>query len=482
MADNSKIGGIWPPVEFNVPATPQMSFVFFLDGFDHYTDLTQKWTNVTGGTIVGEAGTWYDLASTHAYHEYSTDRKRGNALKFAGSYMPGDTLPYIEKDVKQLAEIRTHLSFNMKADVFSGTPFLQFYDESYNLLAGFAFTPEGLLYTMYGALYSNILFANGAYIAAPGHWINLKCGIGFAINSSESVDGALGLRVAMDEHNTLTGFGNFYNVDPAGMSVKYVRLAPAGENTVFSDLICTGGKQMINEYNNIHTLKPLAEEGIWPSGLVGDDGAGPVTIHVSGGGDAERLDDYPPDTGSSISFTSSCQSKCFAYIVAPYTYYRSPYSNQPLYIRGPGADSGVPNADYWMHVLDPATLGAVGVPAAGRDINIQPLMFGLDWQSFGTVQVNALTNGTHAGLGCIAPPQYVYPIGFPGPGYTTRTTIYRDHVPDGDSNYIWHDERSEWQFDISQVCHWHRWIRRLWQVNTFNNVWLGVMAMRIFEG
>ncbi len=439
MSDN--IAGIWPSAD--IPNPPQMSYVYFLDGFDHYTALADKWTSVNGTALVKtESGTWYDLPSTNPGHLYDTNLKRGNCLSFPGTYEPGDALPYIEMDLQELARLRVLVSLNLKADAYTGIPFIQLYDSAHNLVGGFAFTPEGLPHTMYGALYTNYRFATiGAMYTHPGMWVNIKCGVGFAVQDdpAEGVEGTLGLRMDVNYRKSLTGFGAFYDIDPTGLKVQYIRISSAGTNTLISDIICLAGEGMINEANNIHTLLPKKEGGPIPTFLFA--------------GTNEDVDEYPPDTSSFLEFTSTCDGDVWAYIEA----------SKIELPRGP---------------MSPGDASRAGYIAGGRNTDTQPGMFGLIDHAYGTIQMNALSQGLQGAVGIISPPAPTYQL------YETAASgltgfSNRDKTIDGDSNVLFHADRGSWKYDITQICHWHRWIRRLWRTNTFNNVWAGVMCTDI---
>lgn len=457
---------IWP---VTIPAAPQQSFVLFTDGFSHYDTPSQKYSD-TGGTheIEEYAGTWNNMRDDFPLEESWLYQQRKNALFFDGAYSPGDSLPYVEMDLDQndlsqqtgtrdLRKRMVQVSFNLKSTAFSGTPFLQLLDSSRNVVAGFALTAEGIPVTYHLGDYANIRFAGGGTQYCPtGHWINIRVGIGFAINDDPTagVNGTIGLRVDVNQHKALAGFGNFYDYDPTGLKIQYIRISTAGEDTYISDLIAfvTG---LVNENNNIHWLEPKSTVGV-PEG--------PFFAEWFGiEGDVDDVAGYPPDVSETITINDTCIPSAQYYFFVDAENLR--LDREPEHIAGFGFTPQ-------ERALE---ISYVGTP--GGLVVTQPEFDGLVWQTFGTVQANALSKGGNAAHGCFLPPdhpawdRYFFSR---GPGQQSPYGMF-----DGDSNFIWHEDRGNWHFDITQICHWHRWIRRLWTPIVFNMCAPGVCGMEI---
>lgn len=391
--------GIWPN-DSGIPPAPQMSFVLFMDGFAHYEHLEDKWTTFYGGIGIEEnAGCWYDIPSIIDDHEYTKENNPANALYIPGTYYPGDAAPYVEMDLTDhLARTRIIVSMNFKAEEFTGIPFFRAYDENHNPLYGYGFTPDGTPFSFWGASPTT---SNMLFATSGSMYTHPNMWINIRV----------GIRLAVDygEMSVPGWAGLRMDVNQHKHTAGFGMLYPVSTDDLkirYVRLSTAGKNTRVSDL--ICLRRSMINEAncvhtLWPKEGVGYD----------------SLDDNPPSKGSTVEATPCCSG---------HTY---------LFTEDQGGGESHTEAD------------------------IVQEMTGVEYQAYGTVQVNALAKGEAWAHGCFSK--------YPG---TSGVQF------DGDSNRLNPEDRDHWHCDITQVCHWHRYKRLLWRPGTFRSQMLGFAAMQ----
>ena len=442
---------------------PQAFRVIFMDSFTHYDDLTQKWTSVQSGggatpAIVHQDGTYYGLQDTTPLpldDQYEKDT--GGVLYISGEHHPviggrGDTdgsWPYVQKLLQRQAAQKIRCIMNLKAEDYTGVPFLRLLNEAGDLIVGFSITPEGSVLCCRGGDTSNLRFSFKVGSVIPGAWTELSLGVG--IVTPPDPEGLYDYDEGFFTHIEVNGadangYGGFYLAARADCIVHEVRLGPAGRETYISDFICHSG--MINDGAHVHALRPEAS-----AGSIGSELAGTLAgiVGLASDGNIQDIREWPPGAGS-ISLTSGCGY--FGFYVTEELRYPTDlgeFDRHMLFL------PFICNPFATQLVVKEAVLY---LKAAFRDALLAPKdvwmvheFKGLEYHTYATCQVNALAQGSGFAFG-------ITPKG-----------------PDWDSNYLQYLPRGSLKYDIVQVCHRHPWLRYMWSPMMLNWLPLGVMAM-----
>jgi hypothetical protein len=454
-------------VDLGTVSTPQASFVIFMDGFEHYDDLSQKWTSVQAGNgatpeILHGDGTYYGLADTtpdpDVDRQYVKDR--GGLLYISGTHYAtvggrGDvdgSWPYVQKYLQRQAVQHVICAMNIKADAYTGVPFLRFLNQAGDLILGFAITPDGSIISCRGTETDGLSFYYGssAGVIKPGVWTEISIGVGGVTPPNPgdyTYDEGFHTKIDVNGAN-VAGFGAFYAATRATCQVYEVKLGAAGTNTYISDFICHMG--MLNEACCVHALRPEADIGQTSTGAeISGDLLDMLGLTADGSIDDVR--GWPPSAGT-IDLSSGCSFWGF-YVTEELRYptdlgLAARFQKFLPFICNPFHTELLVRE--LVQVLNAAYLDAIMAP---KEVWMVHEFKGLEYHIYATCQVNALAQGGAFAFG-------ITPYG-----------------PDWDSNYLQYQPRGGLHFDIVQVCHRHPRYRYMWSPRELNWLPLGVMAM-----
>lgn len=457
--------------------TPQASSVIFMDGFEHYDDLSQKWTSVVSGSgstpaIVHEAGTYYGLQDTtpiaEEYDQY--EKERGGLLYIDGTHYAtarGDldgTWPHLTKLLQRQGVQRIICALNIKADEYTGVPFLRYCNEAGDIIVAYAITPEGNIVCCRGTEGTNMRFPIIAGAVKSGVWTEVVLGIGLISPENPgdyTYEEGFWTRIEVNDRD-IDGYGGYYAAARTDCQVYEIKLGAAGTNTYISDFVCHMG--MINETAHVHALKPLD-----PINPTGQD----TEIYYQLSFNLDDMAAWPPSP-TGISLTGGCYfigfylTEAFDFGIDPLKGYSS-ISVVPITVTH--ADTEYRYLIFMPFFCDPdnqlsqleikevkearalATLGYLGGLTADKEIWMHGPFKGLEYHTYATCQVNALAEGS---------------------GFAFGVT---EDGPDWDSNYLQYIPRGSLKFDITQLCHRHPYLRYMWSPMELSWHAMGIMAL-----
>jgi len=426
-----------------------------MDGFEHYDDLSQKWTSVVagGGTtpaIVHGDGTFFGLETTTplgADDQYKKDR--GGVLYMSGTHSVGGGWPHVTKLLQRQGVQRITCAMNIKAEEYTGVPFLRYYNVSGELIIGFAITPDGTVVTCRGAEGADLRFPVTAGTVRQGVWTEIVLGIGIISPPNPgdyTYEEGFFTRIEVNDRD-VDGYGGYYQAARADCQVYEIQVGAAGKETYISDFVCHTG--MINEACNVHALRPEAN-----AGYIGADLGSGLTdvLGLAVDGNFEDVREWPPSVGGSIELNSGCHYFGF-YVTEDLRYPTDvdalvrfaaflPFICNPFH-----TELIIPQYASYVHAIFQDAL------QAPKDVWMVHEFKGLEYHTYATCQVNSLAQGSGFAFG-------ITPKG-----------------PDWDSNYLQYLPKGSWKYDIVQVCHRHPFFRYMWTPMMLNWQPLGVMAM-----
>lgn len=450
-------------VTLGTAQAPQASNVVFMDGFEHYDDLSQKWTSVQAGggetpEILHGDGTYFGLEGTTPLpYDDQYKKDRGGVLYIGGTHYAtvggrGDvdgSWPYVQKYLQRQGVQRIICAMNIKAEEYTGVPFLRYLNEDGDLIVGFAITPDGTVVTCRGTEGTSMRFPIISGTVKKNGWTEIVVGIGIISPPNPGdydYEEGFFTRVEVNDRD-VDGYGGYYAALRADCQVYEIKLGAAGKETYISDFVCHTG--MINDATHVHALRPEAN-----AGYIGADLGSALTdvLGLSAEGDFEDIREWPPSTGDTISLSSGCAYFGF-YVTADLRY---PTDADPAaryvaflpFICNPfQTELVIPE---YAAALNALFLDAILAP---KDVWMVHEFKGLEYHTYATCQVNALAQGGAFAFG-------ITPKG-----------------PDWDSNYLQYQPRGSWKYDIVQVCHRHPRFRYMWSPMMLNFLPLGVSAM-----
>lgn len=428
-----------PPV-----AVPVQSKVLFMDGFGHYENLDEKWDTASGGSITASSGCYLDtsglstLAERGDYHQYVAPYS-GTLTFSGGPYKPGTGAPYVEKSLGNFTGQRFHGVVTLKAEKFSGNPFLEFLDGSGNLVVGFCILPDGTPATVNGSQTTNYRYGKFGSMCARNTWIELTCGIGIISPAGATPQGWFPY-VKVNGFN-ISGWDMFYS--GAASTIESVRLGPAGQATEISDFVLHRG--MFNEAGCVHGFHH--ETGQY------DQAPGGAYVQ---GTEWDDLNDVPP-AGDTIGLIGGGvrdrEAWSMGYILedptcGEFSLWIAPVAITPefnwlrVWLTTTAVEANIPV--FWYHRV-------LYYGECLPDWLMNGQLAGLEYQTYPTMQVNAYASGSGMAFGLSG-------------GGIDWDSIYLNRPKDN-------------AFDITQVCHHHSWYRWQWTPISLHEYAIGAIAM-----